>query len=135
MTTTEATEKPENNADESETAATTTTVSYTPSEKTYNFIFNDAELGKPEIIEEDENYYIVVRLDIEDRMNEDDLWTESRMESVRSTLYSEDFEAMVEDWAKNYSEERNERAYKRYDPFELDLMAYTEALYGSYYGY
>lgn len=136
MTTTEATEKAENNADESEMAATTTTaVTYTPSEKTYNFIFNDAEIGKPEIIEEDENYYIVVRLDIEDRMNEDDLWTESQMESVRSTLYSEDFEDMVEEWAKNYSEERNDRAYKRYDPFDLDLMAYTDALYSSYYNY
>lgn len=135
MTSTTAPEKAEvDNADDKTETTTSTEVSYNPSEKTYNFIYETATVGKPEIIEEDETIYIAVRLDIEDRMTEDDLWGESQIESVRQTLYGDKFEDMVEEWGKKYAEERNERAYKRYDPLDLDLMAYTQALYSNYYG-
>lgn len=120
-----------------EGTTTTTEIKYTPSEKTYNFIFNDAKLGVPELIEEDEALYIVVRLNIEDRMTADDLWSESNVESVRQTIYGDAFDAKVEEWAKGYTEERDSAAYRRYDPLDLDIITYYNAImksYSSYYG-
>ena len=120
-----------------EGTTTTTEIKYTPSEKTYNFIFNDAKLGVPELIEEDEALYIVVRLNIEDRMTADDLWSESNVESVRQTIYGDAFDAKVEEWAKGYTEERDSAAYRRYDPLDLDIITYYNAImksYSNYYG-
>ncbi len=114
---------------------TTTAPSYTPSEKTYNFIFNDAKLGVPELIEEDEALYLVVRLNIEDRMTEDDLWSESNVENVRYAIYGEAFDQKVEDWAKGYQEERYAAAYRRYDPLDLGIITYYTAIMQSYSGY
>lgn len=116
---------------------TTTEINYTPSEKTYNFIFNDAKLGVPELIEEDEALYIVVRLNIEDRMTEDDLWSKSNVETVRQTIYGDAFDAKVEEWGKGYQEERYSAAYRRYDPLDLGIITYYNAImksYSSYYG-
>lgn len=130
-TTTPPEEKPESNA--SGTTTTTTAPTYTPSEKTYNYIYNDAKVGTPEIIEEDEAIYLIVRLDIEDRMTSDDLWNTNAIEDARYALYGDTFTKMVEEWTKAYTEERNERAYKRYNPLNLDIMEYTKLMQQMYY--
>ena len=89
----------------------------------------------PELIEEDEALYLVVRLNIEDRMTEDDLWSESNVENVRYAIYGEAFDQKVEDWAKGYQEERYAAAYRRYDPLDLGIITYYTAIMQSYSGY
>lgn len=114
----------------------TTTVNYTPSEKSYTYIFNDAKIGEPALIEEDENYYIVLRLDIKERMTDTDLWTESTIKNIRSTMFSDKFNDLMDTWNENYPVKKNEKAIKRYDPMDLDLLKYSEqlnAMYQSYY--
>ncbi len=94
---------------------------YTPSEKCYNWLLNDAKYGVPEIIEDEseETLYLIVKLDINNRINADDLWSEKNVEGVRSSMFSEDFQKMLDEWASAYKIEKNEKAYKRYDPFDI----------------
>ncbi len=94
---------------------------YTPSEKCYNWLLNDAKYGVPEIIEDEseETLYLIVKLDINNRINADDLWSENNVEGVRSSMFSEDFQKMLDEWASAYKIEKNEKAYKRYDPFDI----------------
>lgn len=94
---------------------------YTPSEKCYNWLLNDAKYGVPEIIEDEseETLYLIVKLDINNRINADDLWNENNVEGVRSSMFSEDFQKMLDEWASAYKIEKNEKAYKRYDPFDI----------------
>ena len=96
---------------------------YTPSEAAYNKLVSiqPADYGKMFIVEEDESYYLVIRYDIENRMNEDDLWTDSTRESAVSAMFSKTFEKELEDWAAAANVQRNEAAYKRYDPFKFDF--------------
>ncbi|MCR5718101.1 MAG: hypothetical protein K6F80_03575 [Oscillospiraceae bacterium] len=96
---------------------------YTPSETAYNKLVSiqPADYGKMFIVEEDESYYLVIRYDIENRMNEDDLWTDSTRESAVSAMFSKTFEKELEDWAAAANVQRNEAAYKRYDPFKFDF--------------
>ena len=63
-------------------------ITYTPSKKAYDYIFNDAKLGVPAVVEDDEACYLVLRLDIEERMTDDDLWSDTQKTSVvtRSTV-------------------------------------------------
>lgn len=96
-------------------------INYSPSEKVYKALINAKDDGKPFIVEEDEAYYLAVRYDIAERMNEDDLWTESQIFSTASEIYGEDFDAMMEEWANALNVVRNDAAYKRYDPFKYML--------------
>ncbi len=100
---------------------TTTEPTYSPSKKAYDSIWEEAEIGVPYIIEDDEAYYILVRLDIEERMTEEDLWTETTVETVRQKLYMNAFETDVDNLLVNYNPVRNEKAYKRYNPLEIDF--------------
>lgn len=119
---------------ESEGDETTTEPSYTPCEKVYNWIADEkTQYLKPELIKDDECYYIVVKLDIEDRMTEDDLWNESRIESVRQQKYNQEFLDMIEKAAESLPATRNERAFKRYKVLDLDYLGYQQALMQSYY--
>ena len=79
------------------------------------------DYGKPYIVEEDENYYLVVRYDIEDRMVANDLWTDSTKDSAVKAMHSKDFEDMVDGWVAAANVQRNEAAYKRFDPFKFDF--------------
>lgn len=96
---------------------------YNPSEKTYNTILGikEADYGKPYFVEEDDTYYLVVRYDINERMTEDDLWTESTIENTLYAVHNQDFEDLIDTWAAALTPKRNEAAYKRYDPFKLDF--------------
>lgn len=113
---------------------TTTEPTYTPSEKVYNWFADESTpLNQPELIKDDECYYIAVKLNIEDRMTSDDLWTDSAKESVRSTLFNEEFENMLDDKGSNLSVTRNEKAFRRYKVLDVDVVEYQSALMASYY--
>ncbi len=94
---------------------------YNPSEKVYNQLLGikEADYGKPYIVEEDENYYLVVRYDITERMTDTDLWTETTVNNVDYQAYSDAFEELLDGWTATASVSRNQAAYKRYDPFKL----------------
>lgn len=96
-------------------------ITYTPSEKVYNYIFNDAKQGVLDIVEDDDAYYIVLCRDITERMTEDDLWTEEQRQSVASQKYGDDFKAKEEDWRNAQKVEKNDSAIKRYDAFKIDM--------------
>ncbi|MGN0620485.1 MAG: hypothetical protein ACI4I9_01350 [Porcipelethomonas sp.] len=93
-------------------------INYTPSEKAYNWLL-DAKYGVPGIVENDDTLYVIVRLDIDERINEDDLWSENNVESVRNTMFSDEFQDLLDGWADACSIVRNDKAYKRYDPFDI----------------
>ncbi len=94
---------------------------YNPSEKVYNQLvgIKEADYGKPYIVEEDENYYLVVRYDITERMTDTDLWTETTINNVDYQAHSKDFEDLLDSWTSTASVSKNQAAYKRYDPFKL----------------
>lgn len=94
-------------------------VTYNPSKTFYDWVYNDAKTNTPEIIKDDDTIYVAVRLDITERMTDDDLWTETAVESVRFKMFSEDFQNVLDEWVEQCTIERNEKAYKRYDPFEF----------------
>lgn len=96
-------------------------VTYSPSEKAYNFIFDEAELGVPAMVEDENAYYLIVRRDITARMTEDDLWTEDQINSVISGKYADAFETMLDGWCDGQNVEKNDRAIKRYDAFKIDM--------------
>lgn len=113
---------------------TTTEPSYTPCEKVYNWVADEkTPLLKPELIKDDECYYIVVKMDIEERMTDDDLWNENQIENVRYNIYHQEFLDMLSNLSKDLSCERNNRAFKRYKVLNIDYMGYQNALMQSYY--
>ena len=96
---------------------------YNPSEKAYNTIvgIKAADYGKPFLVEEEQQYYLVVRYDIRDRMTADDLWTESAMNSANYSMHNKEFEDLLDTWTNSMEVKRNEAAYKRYDPFKFEF--------------
>lgn len=116
---------------------TTTAPTYTPCQKVYEWVADaNTAYNEPTLIKDEECYYIVVKMDIEDRMTENDLWSDNAKESVRSTVYYEEFETMMdEDIYSKFTEQRNEKAYKRYKVLNVDVVEYQAALMQSYYSY
>ena len=98
-------------------------IHYTPDETVYNKLLEitEADYGKVYFIEEDESYYLVVRYDITQRMTEDDLWTESAVQSAEYGKYYDAFEAKMDEWASALTVTRNEASFKRYDPYEYNF--------------
>ncbi len=97
-------------------------VTYSPSEAAYDYIFGDEiEIDVPGIVEDEDAYYLIVRFDIEERMTEDDLWTEDNIWTAVSSKYLDTFEDTLEDWCAEQTVEKNDRAIKRYDAFEIEL--------------
>lgn len=104
-------------------------LTYTPCEKVYKVAFDEkTKTDAPEIIEDKDtkSLYVMVKLDITDRMNEDDLWSEDGSDNARSAMFSKEAQDMIEEWADAYKVERNERAYKRYDPFDIEDESATQ---------
>ncbi len=95
-------------------------VNYTPSKECYDWIYNDAKAGVPEIVEDENTLYVIVRLDITERMTDTDLWDENGVEVVRYEMFSDDLQDLIDTWSDEYEVVKNEKAYKRYDPFKID---------------
>ena len=130
---TSAKETEDKKDDETETEPT-----YTPCEKVYNWAVDPkTKYLEPELIKDDECYYVVVKLDIEDRMTEDDRWTESTQESVRQELYYDKFLDKLNGIAKDLPITRNSSAFRRYKVLDIDYIGYQNAMmnaYSSMYG-
>lgn len=94
-------------------------VSYSPSKKSYDWIFKDAKFGVPEIIEDEDTIYVMVKFDIKDRMTDDDLWSESTIENVRYEMFSDKLQDKIDEIGDEYEVEKNEKSYKKYDPFDI----------------
>ena len=77
---------------------------------------------------DDDTVYILIKGDIAERMTEDDLWTEDKIDEVLKQRYNQDFSDWLEGIANSYSVEKNNSAYKRYAPFKLDIE--DVSLYG-----
>ena len=128
---TTATKKEEQEAD-----TTTTEPYYTPCKAVYDWVADpDTPLLKPEKIvsDDEETIYIVVKMDIRERINEDDIWTESTRESVRTEMYTDEFQDMMREKADALSVKRNEKAFKRYKVLDIDIIGYQNALMSYYY--
>ncbi len=93
--------------------------SYNPSQVVNEAIFNDAKVdGDPIFVEDKENlkYYVVIRLDIWDRK---DLWTDEYKVSLLLELLGDKYDEKLLSFATLEAINKNERAFKRYDPFNL----------------
>lgn len=113
---------------------TTTTVSYTPCEKVYSWLADsNTPCNKPELIKDDECYYVAVKLDVEDRMTDDDLWSDSAKENVRTTLYDKEFDDMLKEMGSKYSVTRNDKAFRRYKVLDIDVVGYQNDVMAMYY--
>lgn len=120
--------------DEHDHEETTTEPTYTPCEKVYNWAVDPAtKYNTPELIKDDETYYIAVKMDIEERMTSGDLWTESQIESVRTELYRDEFDDKLGEMGKALEVKRNEKAFRRYKVLDVDIVKYQQLLYQSYY--
>ena len=102
---------------------------YTPCKAVHDFVFEEAKTNKPEVIYDEENnaYYLVVRYDIEKRMTDDDLWTDSQKEGVVAAMFSDAFQDKLDTWVAALDVKTNEAAIKRYDPFDINFDEETTA--------
>ncbi|MGN0584753.1 MAG: hypothetical protein ACI4JD_04795, partial [Ruminococcus sp.] len=85
---------------------------YTPCKAVHDFVFEKAKTNKPEVIYDEENnaYYLVVRYDIEKRMTDDDLWTDSQKEGVVAAMFSDAFQDKLDTWVAALDVKTNEAA-------------------------
>ena len=70
---------------------------------------------------DDSTIYIVIKGDISERMTDDDLWSESSIDSLLQERYQQDFTDKMKAIADGYATERNSKAYRKYTPFKLML--------------
>ncbi len=96
-------------------------VKYTPSKTFYDWVYDKAKTGSPEIVEDEDTLYVAVRLDITERMTDDDLWSEQSIDNTRFDMFSDDLQDKLDEWVSGYSIDKNKKAYKRYDPFDFKM--------------
>ena len=81
-------------------------IQYTPSKTFYDWVYNDAKTNIPEIIEDEDTLYVAVRLDITERMTDEDLWSETSANSTRFNMFSDDLQDKLNEWVAGYSIEK-----------------------------
>lgn len=104
-------------------------LNYTPCKAVHDFVFEEAKTNKPEVIYDEENnaYYLVVRYDIENRMTDDDLWTDDQKEGVVAAMFSDAFQDKLDTWVAALDVKTNDAAIKRYNPFDINFDEETTA--------
>lgn len=96
--------------------------------KLNDMIFNDLKTNEAISYEySDSLIYIILKGDIKVRMTDDDLWSEDIIDGTLQKRYGQDYKDMMESFSKTFSVDKNQRAYRRYDPFELDLEAGSDS--------
>ena len=108
------------------TAVTTTTTAEQGAAQQAQKDFNDKVFGmdsyKAEVYKYDENtLYVLIKGDISARMTDDDLWSEDIIDQTLITRYGQEFTDMMDKIADAYKVEKNNKAYRRYEPFKLKL--------------
>lgn len=86
--------------------------SASPDETVCNKVFDEMENGDITIVEEDEYYYVVYKMDI----LEDPEYYDSAKDSLLYEMREDDFTSLCEEWANNVSFDFNEKAIERYTP-------------------
>ncbi|MBE6842989.1 MAG: hypothetical protein E7510_09210 [Ruminococcus sp.] len=92
---------------------------YNPSQVVNEAIFDECVVnGDPIIVEDEEKLYIYViqRLDILER---DDFLEGEQRQGLLWEILEEEFKAKTLEWVTEEDLKKNNRAYKRYDPFNL----------------
>ncbi|MGN0613679.1 MAG: hypothetical protein ACI4JB_07225, partial [Porcipelethomonas sp.] len=103
-------------------------VTYTPSKTFYDWVYSDStKENVPEIIEDEDTIYVAVKLDITKRMTEDDLWTETKVDSVRFSKFKDQFQDKLDGWVAALNIEVNDSAVDRYKPFDYEVPDTTAA--------
>lgn len=93
-------------------------ITYSPTKEVYDWAFNSSTKNDtPEIIETEDAIYVAVKLDIKERLTDDDLWSESIIDRFRWAEYSDDFQDKLDEWVKELNLLLNKKAADRYDPF------------------
>lgn len=91
-------------------------------DKFIDYVFNELEPGKAEVYDYDkENLYVIIRGDLRERMTEDDYWTEDYKKNLLQLRYYNDYTDFIKSFASTLEVKKNDSAYRRYDPFSLDL--------------
>lgn len=122
--------------DEKEADTTTTEPVYTPCKAVYDWAANpDTPLLKPVkmLSDDEETIYIVVKMDIRERIKTDDIWSSTTRENVRTEMYQDEFSDMMKKKADALEVKRNEKAFKRYKVLDIDIMEHQSALMSYYY--
>lgn len=70
---------------------------------------------------DDNTIYVIIKADIEERMNDEDMWTEDLKDQLLAQRYFTNFADWITEVYEGYSVEKNKSAYKRYAPFKLEL--------------
>ena len=107
-----------------DTTETTVAESSEPSDddKFNDFIFNDIEKDKAVVYDyNDKTIYVVIRGDLRERMTEDDYWSEDYVSRLLQLRYYDEFVEFLKEKSASLSAEKNTSAYRRYDPFKLEL--------------
>ncbi len=107
----DAAQYPENNLESIITKGGTNAISDTAVDE----IINHSTVNKAFLIQEDEVCYIVIKLDI---LGREDIF-EDKKATILSNLKSEEFDAMVNEWAEAVQIDWNEKAVERYKPENL----------------
>lgn len=92
------------------------------------FIFNKLTRGKAEVYDfSEDTIYVVLRADLRERMTEDDYWSEDYIANIQSVKYYDEFIKFLDEKTNALEIEKNKSAYRRYEPFKLELDASTGA--------
>lgn len=113
-------EKADISVGESGETTTATEPNYVPSKKANEFIFNEAKTGEASVVEDTEAVYVILKADLYKRLTDDDWWSENYILNLQNQKYGDEFSDFIEELAKTYNVSRNQRAFKRYEPFSLD---------------
>ncbi len=92
---------------------------YNPSKVVNQAIFDECSVnGKPVVVEDEENLfiYVIQRLDILERT---DLLEGDTRISILWEILDEEFKQKALEWVTDKDIKKNNRAYKRYDPFNI----------------
>jgi len=102
---------------------------YFPTKLSNEFIWQKAPIGTAVYFEETETAYVILRLDLRERLTEDDLWSSTVQAYFLNDLFRDDFTNFLEAMASTLEVTKNSAAMKRYDPFKLDVPMEQEAQY------
>lgn len=84
---------------------------YSPSEAVVSKVFDGSvNVGDVVIVEEDEVYYVVTKLDL---FADEEYYANNEL-SARYSLKGDEFDAMIDSWVEAQTFEKNEAAYKKY---------------------
>ncbi|MBO4878417.1 MAG: hypothetical protein J5501_10455 [Ruminococcus sp.] len=109
-------------ADDSTSENTETSLSEENYQKFNDFIFNELKPGEAVKYQYDkDNLYIIMKADIEERMTEDDYWSEDYIKDLLQLRFYEKFQDYMKEYASSLDVKKNNSAYRRFEPFSLNL--------------